>query len=95
MPNSNFSPKQGAKVFKQTDELMDNMSIQKNLRETLKPILEEWCKKLLASDITIYGIRRYLRGAWLSLHVDKLPTHIISAILQVRICYLDKREGHC
>ena len=74
------------KVFKQNtqvDGLMDNNLIQKNLLKTLKPILEDWCKKELANDISIYGIRRYLRGAWLSLHVDKLPTHIVSAILQV------------
>ena len=41
--------------------------------------------KSLVNDFTIYGIRRYLRGAWMGLHVDKLPTHIISAILQVHI----------
>ena len=73
-------------VFKQNtqvDGLMDNLSIIENLRNTLKPILEDWCKNPLSDDIHIYGIRRYLRGAWLSLHVDKLPTHIISAILQV------------
>ena len=38
----------------------------------------------LSPETQIYGIRRYLRGAWLSLHVDQLPTHILSAILQVR-----------
>ena len=66
----------------QLDGLMDNLSIRENLRNTLKPILEDWCKKPLSNDLHIYGIRRYLRGAWLSLHVDKLH-HIISAILQV------------
>ena len=50
---------------------------------SLKPILEEWCQKKLSKEVVIYGIRRYLRGAWLSLHVDQLPTHIISVILQV------------
>ena len=46
-------------------------------------MLEDWCQKKLSKEVVIYGIRRYLRGAWLSLHVDKLPTHIISVILQV------------
>ena len=32
---------------------------------------------------TFFGMRRYLRGAWMSLHVDRLPSHIISVILQV------------
>ena len=33
---------------------------------------------------------RYLRGAWMSLHVDRLPTHVLSAILQVISCYFTK-----
>ena len=37
----------------------------------------------LESENIVYGIRRYLRGAWMSLHVDVLPTHVLSAILQV------------
>ncbi len=48
----------------------------------LEPILEEWSGiKLRASEA--YGIRRYGRGAWLMLHVDRLNTHVVSAILQV------------
>lgn len=31
----------------------------------------------------IYGIRRYLKGASLALHVDRLSTHVVSAILQI------------
>ena len=31
----------------------------------------------------VYGIRRYLQGASLSLHVDRLDTHVVSAILQL------------
>ena len=31
----------------------------------------------------MYGIRRYLRGARMMLHVDKLPWNIIGAILHV------------
>ena len=71
------------------------MLIVENLRKTLKPILEDWCKKPLANEIYIYGIRRYLRGAWLSLHVDKVP-RIISAILQVYLhLKLNGRLGNC
>ena len=50
---------------------------------SLKPILEEWCQKKLSKEVVIYGIRRYLRGAWLSFHVDRMPTHVLSVIMQV------------
>ena len=50
---------------------------------TLKPLIENWSHTTLSSDIVIFGVRRYLHGASLALHVDKLPTHVLSAILQV------------
>ena len=31
----------------------------------------------------MYGIRRYRNGSWLSLHVDRVDTHVVSAILQI------------
>ena len=31
----------------------------------------------------MYGIRRYLNGSWLSLHLDTVHTHVISVILQI------------
>ena len=37
----------------------------------------------LSDRAIMYGIRRYLRGATLNLHVDRVDTHIISAILQL------------
>ena len=51
---------------------------------TIQPILEDW----IGGDIPlrptmIYGIRRYLNGSKFYMHVDRLNTHIISAILQV------------
>ena len=49
----------------------------------LRPILEKWSNTKLVNNIGVYGIRRYLRGSTLTFHVDRLPTHIISAILQV------------
>ena len=53
------------------------------IRNYIKPILEKWCGEPLDRNVTIYGIRRYLRGSWMALHLDRVPTHIISAILQV------------
>ena len=46
-------------------------------------ILENWCGEPLEKNMIMYGIRRYLRGSWMALHLDQLPTHMISAILQV------------
>ena len=59
--------------------------LNKDILNTLKPILEDWSKTRLSEDMTVYGIRRYLRGSWLSLHVDKISTHVLSAILQVQL----------
>ena len=50
---------------------------------SLRPILESWSSQKLSKDHVLYGIRRYLRGAYFMSHVDQLPTHIISAILEV------------
>ena len=52
----------------------------------VKPILENWSKIKLIDNVGVYGFRRYLRGSVLRMHVDRLPTHILSAILQVRAC---------
>ena len=60
----------------------DNQEVHKEIKESLLPIMGDWCGLSLKSAV-VYGIRRYLRGSWLGLHVDRLPTHIISVILQV------------
>ena len=39
---------------------------------------------VLSEQAIVYGIRRYSRGAKLWEHTDRVPTHIISAILQVK-----------
>ena len=57
--------------------------IETEIQLSLQPILESWSGQKLSKDHVVYGIRRYLRGASLMSHVDRLPTHIISAILQV------------
>ena len=60
-------------------------SILNTMQTTLQPILEKWAKVRLDFSPVVYGIRRYTRGASLLLHVDKIPSHIISAIIQVNI----------
>ena len=49
----------------------------------LMPILEKWANVELSKELTIYGVRRYKKGAFCLEHADRLPTHILSAILQV------------
>ena len=61
----------------------NNVELQREVRLSLLPIMENWSGIKLKRKPVIYGIRKYLRGAWLGLHVDRLPTHIISVILQV------------
>ena len=61
----------------------NNVELQREVRLSLLPIMENWSGIELKRKPVIYGIRKYLRGAWLGLHVDRLPTHIISVILQV------------
>ena len=53
------------------------------LSSAMIPIIEKWGKIAVSGKFTVYGIRRYTRGAFLLQHVDRLPTHILSAILQV------------
>ena len=55
-----------------------------SIRKFLIPMVEKWSNEKLSSEFHVYGIRRYLRGANLALHVDRLPSHILSAILQVK-----------
>ena len=57
--------------------------IEKDILSSLQPILESWSGQKLSQDHVVYGIRRYLRGAYIMSHVDRLPTHVISVILQV------------
>ena len=61
----------------------DYSLIETEILLSLRPILETWRGQKLSRNHVLYGIRRYLRGAYFMSHVDRLPTHIISAILQV------------
>ena len=64
-------------------DIIDKTGLKNIIKTALKPILQDWSGQILSENVIIYGIRRYLRGASMLLHVDKFPTHIISAILQV------------
>ncbi|NNC99170.1 MAG: 2OG-Fe(II) oxygenase [Gammaproteobacteria bacterium] len=60
--------------------LEDN--IKSAIAEKLRPIAEDWAGAALKLE-AVYGLRRYLRGATLTMHRDRNETHIISVIINV------------
>ena len=50
-----------------------NHPLSLQIRETLRPLAEEWSGTRLQYS-TIYGIRRYLDGGYIDGHVDKQGT---------------------
>jgi len=61
-------------------ELDDAM--RQRIASGLKPLLEAWAGKPLRMT-AVYGIREYQRGAVLDMHVDRVDTHHVSAIINV------------
>lgn len=52
------------------------------LADELKPIMEDWYGGPLYMT-SIYGIRKYVNGSILRMHVDTVATHVVSAIINV------------
>jgi hypothetical protein len=48
----------------------------------LRPLHEEWCGTRLVPT-NAYGLRRYRAGSRLTMHVDRLSTHVVSSVLQI------------
>ena len=69
------------------DNTMESQSVDRMVITTfgsfLADSLQKWSKQKISPNGVFYGMRRYLKGAWMSLHVDRLPSHILSVILQV------------
>ena len=57
--------------------------VTQTIKFQMQKIMEDWANVKLNKNFISYGIRRYTRGAALLQHVDKIPSHIISAILQI------------
>ena len=76
----------GKLVNSNNTSLMDFMNpnvVTRTVEFQLQKIMEGWANVKLNNNCITYGIRRYTRGAVLLQHVDKVPSHIISAILQI------------
>jgi prolyl 4-hydroxylase len=58
--------------------------IKTQLHDYFLPICRGWIEDQYALNPTyVYGIRTYLRGAWLKQHRDRQETHHVSAIIQI------------
>ena len=70
---------------------LDNDPEERNqiANEIIKPVLLQWAHSNGWTNITdldfhaFYGIREYSRGVHLENHVDRVDTHVFSAILQI------------
>ena len=51
--------------------------------DVIRPILQEWSGESSLELTAFYGIREYEAGAVLRNHVDRIDTHVYSAILQI------------
>lgn len=54
----------------------------------LQPLHEEWAGVALTPSVA-YGLRVYQNGSSLTMHTDRLETHVVSSILHV-----DRDYGH-
>lgn len=56
--------------------------MKKRILDEMKPMLEAWCGQPLEPAWT-YGVRIYREGGLLQRHVDRLETHVVSAVLLI------------
>lgn len=61
---------------------LTSMPCLQRLFNDLLPLMEEWSGKKLKST-ACYGVRHYFRDSVLANHVDRVDTHVISAIINV------------
>ena len=61
-----------------------DVGTKKSIFEQMRPLAEKWIgNKIQLMGTAAYGLRKYTRGATLGGHVDRLDTHVISAILNI------------
>jgi len=60
-------------------------TVLEDIYAQMRPMAQDWIdNKVELSGTSIYGIRKYTRGAWLHGHLDHLRSHVISAILNIK-----------
>lgn len=59
-------------------ELDDEML--ESIKDEMLPLAEKWSGVKLSHTST-YGVRRYTNNSWLVAHLDRLGTHVVSAIM--------------
>lgn len=57
-------------------------ALRARISASMQPLLEAWVSTPLKMTAT-YGIREYQQGAVLDMHIDRMESHIVSAILNV------------
>lgn len=60
--------------------------------QELQPLHEKWAGGMELIPTSAYGTRLYQRGATLSMHYDKIETHVISSIVHIAHEYDDDNE---
>ena len=69
-------------LVNRTQMIQLNSDISKSIFEVLGPLAEEWAD-LKLTPTSLYGIRRYRNMSTLASHVDRISSHVISAIINV------------
>ena len=77
--NGQFTEKKNVFIY----DFGSNLRVSRKIENLVRNQLEIWTNSKLAANMVTYGIRRYTRGAKLFSHVDALPIHLVSVILQV------------
>ena len=77
--NGQFIEKKNVFIY----DFGSNFRVSQRIENYVRKQLEIWTNSSLATNMLTYGIRRYTRGAKLFSHVDTLPLHLISVIIQV------------
>lgn len=62
--------------------IMVNTGLNNYVLQHLKPLHEEWSNVELTPSIA-YGIRVYQNGSSLTMHTDRIETHVISCIFHI------------
>tara|TARA_B100000686_G_scaffold336073_1_gene405493 strand:- start:1045 stop:1860 length:816 start_codon:yes stop_codon:yes gene_type:complete len=73
----------GTDLINLLDIKIHDRRLDHDLKAYLKPLLEKWSKTTNMRHTSSFGLREYKRGAVLKMHLDRIETHVISAIIHV------------